>query len=196
MRDVLRTARLTLTPVSMSDRRRLLAHWTGPLVRPHLPGARGVTGPEVTEIIAASERGFALHGYGLWTLRPAGGGPLLGVAGLRAHGAGAAEMVWSLEPDRWGRGLAEEAAGALLGHAFTATGLRRVTAEVDGAVTAEVAGRLGMRRVRHDTGGAVHFAADRADAGHADSIASISRAGVAPAIISPLSNTSVGVEMI
>ncbi|WP_019633740.1 GNAT family N-acetyltransferase [Actinomadura atramentaria] len=168
MSDVLRTPRLELAPVSMSDRRRLVAHWTGPAVRAHLFGDRNVSGAEITEIIAASERGFALHGYGLWTVRPAGGGPLVGMAGLRRSGAdeAEAEIVYSLEPDRWGRGLAAEAAGALLGYAFAATGLRRVTAEVDapGTVPARVAEGLGMRRHRHDPDGSVHYAAERASA--------------------------------
>ncbi|TDD75758.1 GNAT family N-acetyltransferase [Actinomadura rubrisoli] len=202
MTEVLRTGRLALHPVSMSDHRALLTHWTGPLVRRHLFDDRIVSPVQVTEIIAASQRDFATEGYGLWALRavrrggPAGaaldravdlamsGASLVGVVGLRRHGGPGGrggpdglggpdgrgvdvEILYSLEPDRWGLGLAAEASRAVLDYAFGVVGLHRVTAEIDAgnASSAEIAERLGMRPWRpgpDGPDGASYYAADRA----------------------------------
>ncbi|MFG2001191.1 GNAT family N-acetyltransferase [Spirillospora sp. NPDC048911] len=154
--DVLRTDRLALHPLSMSDHGALLAHWTGPLVRRYLFDDKTLSALEVTEIIAASQRDFATEGYGLWAVRAAARGDaidaalpdraLVGVAGLRGHDADV-EIVYSLEPDRWGQGLAAEASRAVLDYAFEVLQLRRVTAEIDEAngASSELAERLGMR---------------------------------------------------
>ncbi|MBO2450060.1 GNAT family N-acetyltransferase [Actinomadura barringtoniae] len=159
MSDVLRTGRLALHPVSMSDHSALLAHWTGPKVRRHLFEGVALSPTQVTEVIASSQRDFATEGYGLWGLRDAGtaldhalpDGDLIGVAGLRGHGADV-EIVYSLQPDRWGQGLAAEAGRAVLEYAFEVLRLRRVTAEID----AGLADVLGMRP--HGDG---HYAAER-----------------------------------
>jgi RimJ/RimL family protein N-acetyltransferase len=183
MSEVLRTVRLALHPVSMRDHRALLTHWTGPLVRRHLFDDRMVTPVQVSEIIEASERDFATEGYGLWALRPArwpagidaagtaAGDPLIGVAGLGHHegplGRGVdVEILYSLEPDHWGRGLAAEASRAVLDYAFGVVGVHRITAEIDMANTssAEIALQLGMRRWRDGPAGpdgAAYYAADR-----------------------------------
>lgn len=169
MSDVLRTGRLALHPLSMSDHRALLAHLTGPQVRRHLLDDRLITPLQVSEIISASQRDFAVEGYGLWALRPAarasgidpaGGDVLLGLAGLRRHDGPDdrgvdVEILYSLEPNRWGQGFAAEAARAVLDYAFGVLGLHRVTAEIDrgSAVSAEVAERLGMRPWRGGRGG-------------------------------------------
>ncbi|MGK5551355.1 GNAT family N-acetyltransferase [Actinomadura kijaniata] len=173
--EILRTGRLVLRPVSMSDHAALLAHWNGPRVRRHLFDGRGVSLEQVTEIIAASQRDFATEGYGLWAVRPAVRGvdpggvdavPLAGVSGLRRHRGPTGddvEIVYSLEPARWGQGLAAEAAGAVLGYAFDVVGLRRVTAEIDtgNPASTRVAEHLGMRRCPDGPDGASLYAADR-----------------------------------
>ncbi|GGQ35133.1 RimJ/RimL family protein N-acetyltransferase [Actinomadura coerulea] len=181
MSEVLRTVRLDLHPVSMRDHGALLTHWTGPLVRRHLFDDRVVTPVQVSEIIEASERDFATEGYGLWALRPvpaspgggaaAPGGPLAGVAGLSHHegplGHGVdVEILYSLEPDHWGRGLAAEASRAVLDYAFGVVGVHRITAEIDTAnpASSQIALQLGMRRWREGPAGpdgAAYYAAER-----------------------------------
>lgn len=217
MTEVLRTVRLVLHPVTMSDHAPLLTHWTAPLVRRHLFDDRMISAVQVAEIIDASERDFATEGYGLWALRPARwsagidgpavlggmtgpggidaiggvdvfgrvngiggvdgigaaapGGPLIGVAGLSHHdgplGHGVdVEILYSLQPDHWGRGLAAEASRAVLDYAFGVVGVHRVTAEIDMAnpASAEIALQLGMRRTPDGPAGpdgAACYAADR-----------------------------------
>ncbi|MBO2462485.1 GNAT family N-acetyltransferase [Actinomadura violacea] len=180
MTEALLTRRLALHPIGMSDHHALLTHWTGPVVRRHLFDGASISPVQVTEIIETSERDFATEGYGLWALRPLGrrlaaeprqSGPLIGVAGLRGHEGPFdrgvdVEILYSLEPDRWGQGLAAEASRAVLDYAFGVVGLRRVTAEFDpdSAVSAEVAASLGMRPWRRGADGpdgASYYAADR-----------------------------------
>ncbi|XVQ07884.1 GNAT family N-acetyltransferase [Spirillospora sp. CA-255316] len=171
MLDVLRTGRLVLHPVGTGDHRALLRHWTGPRVRRHLFDDRILCAEQVTEIIEASLHDFATEGYGLWALRFAPPGadpldpalaeaPLAGVVGLRrmegpGHGLDV-EIVYSLEPEHWGRGLAAEAARAVLDHAFGVLALPRVIAEIDegNTASAEVAEHLGMRPYAGDFEGA------------------------------------------
>lgn len=190
MSDVLQTRRLALDPIGMGDHHALLTHWTGPVVRRHLFDGASISPVQVTEIIETSERDFATEGYGLWALRPLRRGlpgsgpaqgpgrrpgvPLIGVAGLRGHEGPFdrgvdVEILYSLEPDRWGQGLAAEASRAVLDYAFGVVGLRRVTAEIDpaSAVSAEVAASLGMRPWRGGAAGpdgpdgASYYAAER-----------------------------------
>jgi RimJ/RimL family protein N-acetyltransferase len=80
------------------------------------------------------------------------GTALLGTAGLRPlddSEDAEIEIVYSLEPDRWGHGYAAEAAVAILDYAFEVLGLGRVLAEIDrdNAASEAVARRLGMRPV-------------------------------------------------
>lgn len=189
MSETLRTDRLVLQPLSMSDHAALQAHWSGPLVRRYLFDNEPLTAPQVTEIIAAGQRDFATVGYGLWALRPARrdevvdagfiGAALIGTAGLRRledehreGESGAAEdadveIVYSLEPGLWGRGLAAEAATAVLTYSFEELGLPRVLAEIDegNAASAALARRLGMRpfeTVQGVLGAMTHYVAERA----------------------------------
>jgi ribosomal-protein-alanine N-acetyltransferase len=166
----LRTERLVLRPLTMSDHVALLAHWSAPLVRRFLFDDKTPTAALVTEFVVASQKDFALAGYGLWSLWPAEReSGLIGTIGLRrlVHGpTDAIEIVYSLEPEYWGRGLAVEAATAVLSHAFETVGLDRVLAEIDegNIASAGVAARLGMRpvgTVAGELGPMTHYAVNR-----------------------------------
>jgi RimJ/RimL family protein N-acetyltransferase len=157
----LRTDRLVLQPLNMSDHAALLAHWTAPQVREFLFDGYVLSAAEITETIMASQRTFAYVGYGIWALRAAArhasvdsrllGTPLLGTAGLRRlvedDEDSEIEIVYSLDPSSWGHGYAAEAAEAVLRYAFDSVGLERVIAEIDEGNTASVAlaEKLGMR---------------------------------------------------
>lgn len=62
------------------------------------------------------------------------------------NAAGEVEIGWHFHPDSWGRGLASEAAGALLARAF-AVGLPEVWAvtDLDNRASMAVCERIGMR---------------------------------------------------
>ncbi|MFE3057980.1 GNAT family N-acetyltransferase [Nocardia sp. NPDC059239] len=164
---MLQTGRLALTPVCASDRDELVALWHDPLVREFLFDGEMLSVDEVTRIITNSENSFATVNFGLWALRERNGGSLLGTAGLRGLGGGPdLEIVYSLTPARWGRGLAVEAAAAVLDYAFDTLGLDRVLAEIDEGNTASraVVERLGMRpyeTVQGVLGPMIHYALTR-----------------------------------
>ena len=58
------------------------------------------------------------------------------------------EIGYILHPEVWGRGLAREAAGAVVGHLFATTGHIEITADVDPANAASIRllEKLGFRR--------------------------------------------------
>jgi RimJ/RimL family protein N-acetyltransferase len=122
--------------------------------------------PEVTRYIAGpwhdpvAHRQFVEYritrsyqpGLGYWSIREASaperfvGWVLL----IPDHGAGPdVEIGWRLVRDAWGRGIASEAARAVVRHAFDTVRLPRLVADIASANTASrrVAEKLGMRRV-------------------------------------------------
>ncbi|MEU6581325.1 GNAT family N-acetyltransferase [Nocardia sp. NPDC046763] len=164
---MLRTGRLTLTPVCASDRDELVALWHDPLGREFLFDGEMLSPGEITRIITNSEKSFATANFGLWAIRERSGGPLLGTAGLRELDGGPdLEIVYSLTPACWGGGLAGEAAAVVLDYAFDTLGLDRVLAEIDEGNTASraVVERLGMRpfgTVPGVLGPMIHYALTR-----------------------------------
>jgi len=99
------------------------------------------------EVVAASEASFAARGYGQWcvALREAGG--LIGFAGLREIGdTPDVEVLYGFLPAQWGKGLAAEAARAVLAHGFETVGLAQIAGRTDtpNRASARVLERLGM----------------------------------------------------
>jgi RimJ/RimL family protein N-acetyltransferase len=145
----LHTDRLLLEPCGAGDHAALLAHLSSPQVRRFLFDGMVPSGRQVTEMIIDSHRNFAAAGFGLWCVRPAGDtedGALIGTAGLRRLGD-EIEVLYTLEPGLWGRGLATEAVAQVLRYGLEELGLERIVAEVDegNAASARLAERLGMR---------------------------------------------------
>lgn len=140
----LTTSRLFLRPLDSGDAAWLCTHWSRPEVRRHLFDDETVSPELVDEIVKDSAEDFAAYGYGLW-LVDVGGEPS-GVCGLRATDDGLAELLYSLDPPFQGRGLATEAAAAVLDHAVGVLGLAEVVAEIDegNVASIQVIRRLGL----------------------------------------------------
>ena len=139
---MLRTPRLVLVPVGDADVEQLHRHWNDAEVGHYLWDGGPVPLRTVREVVAASNRDFGRAGYGIWALRRSGSGPLIGVAGLRQVEM-QVELLFSLCSGCRGRGLATEAARAVLDDALCSGG---VVAFVDaGNLAAQsVLARLGM----------------------------------------------------
>src|SRR5215211_4904258 len=137
MAPTLHTARLLLTPVGDRDLHAVHAHWNDPRVARWLWDAEPVPLPTVAALITRSTRTFDQSGWGLWALRRARDAPLLGVCGLSPfeHVLGGVELLYSLDPTEWSRGLATEAANAVLAYAFEILALPEVLATTDDANT-------------------------------------------------------------
>jgi RimJ/RimL family protein N-acetyltransferase len=142
----LTTERLVLRPVTAQDHTTLLDHWTQPDVRRFLFDGVVLSPAEIAGVIEESSRDFTTAGYGLWLIRETNGSDLVGTAGLRPLEDLGLEVVYSLEPDAWGKGYATEAAGVVVEYALGPLGLPGVLAEVDegNAASVAVVRRLGM----------------------------------------------------
>lgn len=144
---VVRTGRLVLAPVGWTDLPDLIALKGDASVYAQMLG--GVCGPaRVRDELAAEQAFWAARGVGMWAVREAEGAALVGLTGLheRPDGLGVA-LRFAFRPEKRGRGLAREAAGAALRFAHDRAGLARVV-----AVTREtnlsartVVGAIGMR---------------------------------------------------
>jgi RimJ/RimL family protein N-acetyltransferase len=148
MSPELRTERLRLSPIEPDDRAALHRHWTDPDVRRFLWDDRVIDLATVDEVIERSAASFAAEGHGLFALREARRPALLGVTGIYRLQPGAEpELIYSLAPARWGRGLASEASHAVIADAFERLGFARVLARTDppNRASLEVMKRLGMQ---------------------------------------------------
>jgi len=144
----LRTERLWLRPIGPADAEALHALWIEPAVRRFLWDDRVIDRATVDGVIERSAASFAAEGFGHFALREREAGPLLGSCGLqRAAAHGEPELLYSLAPGAFGRGLATEAARAVLEHAFTRLRLPRVLARADvpNRASVRVMERLGMQ---------------------------------------------------
>jgi [ribosomal protein S5]-alanine N-acetyltransferase len=124
---MLRTARLALTHAVAADVPDLVRHYRDPAVRRFLWDGVEVDRAAVAEAVRAA--GEARPGLGLWVIREHADGPPHGSCGLRTNGD-EVELVVSLDPGRWGRGWATEAARAVLDHA-AAQAIHQVAGYVD-----------------------------------------------------------------
>jgi RimJ/RimL family protein N-acetyltransferase len=148
MRPELPSERLELRPAGPDDALALRRHWSHAEVRRFLWDGEPVTEAIVDAMLNQSEEDFDREGFGLWIIRMAGRPRLIGCCGLRAaEDIAAVELLYSLHPDHWGRGLAAEAAGAVLALAFGELGLPAVVACADprNAPSIRLLETLGMR---------------------------------------------------
>ncbi len=144
----LRTPRLLLRPFRPEDEDALFGLWNDPDVRRYLWDDQAVSREVVREQIALSERDFRERGFGELVLslaeRP---GEVIGFCGLRRIDEGAdVEILYGLAREHWGRGLAMEAARAVLHFGFEQVGLEDIFAgaDLDNAASIRVMERLGM----------------------------------------------------
>jgi len=144
----LRTERLLLRPFAPSDEETLFQLWNDADVRRFLWDDLPVVRETVREQIAQSQEDFRERGYGLFLISATGApGSILGATGLfRLPEADWVDLVYALRPEAWGKGLATEAARAVLRFAFEVAGLEEVLAGTDLGNTASmrVIERLGM----------------------------------------------------
>lgn len=128
----LSTPRLTLRPISRGELDALHAHWNDPRVGRFLWDGKPVPRDRVGEVIDGSRRLFREKGAGLWAVRLRDEPDLIGCAGFwHFHDPPELELLVSLDPAHWGRGLAREACEALVRFAFEELGWDFVQASAD-----------------------------------------------------------------
>lgn len=90
---------------------------------------RAFTREEVAAFIAENIRTFATAGYGLFAVRDKHSGAYLGDCGITLQlidGVEEYEVGYRIRPDHWGRGLAPEAARAVVDYGFKQLGLKKL----------------------------------------------------------------------
>jgi RimJ/RimL family protein N-acetyltransferase len=146
-RTMLRTPRLTLRPFEIADAERVVeiqSNWNvARMLRmapwpPTLAAMRGWLASHAEEWRAGAAYRFAILQ----------GGVLIGCADVDEIAAGEGEIGYWLDEAAWGRGLAREAAGAVIDFAFGQVGLRRLKSghAADNAASGKVLEALGFER--------------------------------------------------
>jgi ribosomal-protein-alanine N-acetyltransferase len=126
---VLVTERLRLRPMTADDLEELTVVYTHPLVAqwigPHTP-------EDVAEDLRRQLDYQDRYGWSLWAVEDRASGRFLGDCGLQPleHRGPDVELGYDLHPDAWGRGLATEAARAVVAEAFGPLGLDHIVAVV------------------------------------------------------------------
>ncbi|WP_412063600.1 GNAT family N-acetyltransferase [Rubrivirga sp. IMCC45206] len=153
----LTSPRLALRPVDGSDAAALHQHWTDPGVRRYLWDDEVISREQVEDLVAQSAQLFAERGYGLWAICHRDADDLLGCGGYwEFHEPPQLELVLSLSPAHWGRGVATEACDRLIRYAFDELGFGEVRASTDAPnePSRRLIERLGFRDShRADVGG-------------------------------------------
>ena len=114
-------------PIGPQHREGLIALLGDPRVGATLGGV--ATPADVDAQIARMTRHWEDHGFGWYAFLDRGSGALVARGGPQAtHVAGRdeVEIGWTVDPDRWGQGLATELGAASVAHAFGPLGLAEV----------------------------------------------------------------------
>lgn len=147
----LRTAHLRLRLVTAADVPDLLAHWSQPEVRRYLFEGGGIDLDSAARLVAGAQEMAEQHDGGLWLATRLDDGCFVGTGALlRLSAHTPLELLLTLEPAAWGRGLATEVGRRLLRHAFDDLHVAIVLADMNAPNPASprLAARLGMRAER------------------------------------------------
>lgn len=145
---ILSTPRLRLEPCSDAHLQGLNAMNSDPEVMRYLSG-RPESLDETRAMIERVQARWAEWGYSWWSFIEADSGEVVGAGCVQHLGrerANPLELGWRLRRDRWGHGLASEAARCMAAHAFEALRAPELLAvcHPDNLDSARVMQRLGM----------------------------------------------------
>lgn len=143
------TARVAVRPWHGADADRFFDMYRRPEVTDWIGARPMVDREEAVEMIGRITDRLAIDPrYGSWAVIDRLTGLAVGSVLLKSlpGGAGEIEIGWQMHPDSWGRGLATEAAGAVLAYGFE-NGLDEVWAVtyLDNHRSARVCEKLGMQ---------------------------------------------------
>jgi len=153
------TSRLRLGPVGIEELDELHRLWTEPDVRKYIWDGVAISREEAASIIAESAGCFAHRRFGLWTVKLAAataGEHIVGFCGFwYFRDPPELELIYGLEPSFWGRGLATEAARAMIQYGFEALSFEAIAGSTDAANarSARVMERAGMTLTRQAVAG-------------------------------------------
>ena len=146
MSVVLETQRLMLRPWTSADLEPLETICSDHRVMQFVGDGRPWSLVQTQSFLDRAVAHWREHGFCQWPLFLKADASLIGFCGF-VPSQGGAEIGWRLACQHWGRGLATEAADAVLRHGFETLGLQRVTATVQSGnrSSLRVIEKLGMR---------------------------------------------------
>jgi RimJ/RimL family protein N-acetyltransferase len=128
------TARLRLRPFTLDDVDDLHRLWTEPGVRQYLWDGEVIPRERAESIIKTSLALFEAQGFGLWVVLPEMDEALIGFCGFwYFHEPPKLELLYGIAPAYWNKGLATEAARAMIRHGFEELSFVRIEASTDAA---------------------------------------------------------------
>lgn len=146
------TERLTFRPWGPDDLSLAQGLWGDPQVTALIGGPFDAA--QVAARLAREHEHLARHGVQYWPVFLRDGGDHVGCCGLTPYRLEEElfELGFHLRPAFWGRGLAREAAGAAIAHAFEARGLRALYAghHPENAASRRLLEGLGFRYTHHE----------------------------------------------
>jgi ribosomal-protein-alanine N-acetyltransferase len=148
----IRTGRLEIRPFTIADVAEVHVAYSDPDVGwPLAPGGVSRSLDDTREVVAAILRFHeGSEGLGPWAVVELASGSVMGDCGLfrceDAWAYGELELAYRLRKEAWGRGLATEAAAAVLRYAFEEMDAPRVVADLDAgnAASLRVLEKVGM----------------------------------------------------
>ena len=157
---IIETARLRLQPFTKKDTDNLHQMWIDPAMRKYLWDDLIISHETSIEVVQASFDSFAEHGFGYWTISFKGQSNLIGFCGLRHFHQSETkgeevEVMYGIRHEHCGKGLATEAAQAMLWFGFERVGLEQIYAGADppNLVSFRVMERIGMTFSYHSNTG-------------------------------------------
>jgi [ribosomal protein S5]-alanine N-acetyltransferase len=152
----LRTPRCVLRPVARDDLAALHDLWTSAGVRRFLWDDEVIAAARTEGVIQQSEKMFAEQRLGLWTVRQHESSELIGFAGMWPfREPPELELLYGIAEPMWGKGLAAEAARAVVDYCAGTLALPVVRASTDAANAASlrVLDKLGFTIARRGSVG-------------------------------------------
>ena len=146
---VIETERLVLRHLTLDDLDDLARLYADPDVRRHFPDGTRTREQTLDELQWIIDVYYGQYGYGLWATVLKETGSFIGRCGLlpwQIEGRTEVEVAYLLDKRCWGRGLATEAARAIVAYAFATLPVDRLICLIDPAnePSRAVAVRIGM----------------------------------------------------
>jgi ribosomal-protein-alanine N-acetyltransferase len=169
MTAIITTDRLCLRPLSLDDLEPLHALWTDPSVRRFLFDDQIISRELAASEISQSIERFETDGCGLWGATLRHESRLIGFCGYRPfHDPPRLQLLYGFHPSHWSKGLATEAARAMIAFGFERLGFESVISSADAPNTASlrVMEKAGMTFDRRETVNGldtVYYSLDRAE---------------------------------
>jgi ribosomal-protein-alanine N-acetyltransferase len=149
------TTRLMMRPFAMDDVDELHRLWIDPSVRKFLWDDQVIPRETAVAVVESGIESFLHNSFGFWAISLKDDADLIGFGGLRHFTEDGAqesevEILYGIAPEHWGKGIATEAAVAILRYGFEDLKLTQIYAGADppNVASFRVIEKLGMKFAR------------------------------------------------